>query len=199
MTIDQQIRNVQHSLGLTVDGIDGPNTWRAIHGKIVGMPSNQPIQTTHNIPIPTDDNKSICDVYGQPGDESKLVRFNFPYPMRLYGETPIKTHRCHELVKADLEAILETARDELGMDFIQKYHLDHYDGCYNYRRMRGGSSKSRHSWGIAIDIAAQYNGNSMRRPRAEMPNEFIEIFQRFGWKSGGAEWGRDFMHFQRTK
>lgn len=198
MTQDQQIRSVQRKLGLTVDGIDGANTWRAVHSAIVGMPSNQPTSTV-NTPIPEDSYKSICDVYGKPGDESNLVRFTFPYAMKLYGETPITTHRCHKHCKADLEAILETARDELGMDFIRKYHLDHYDGCYNYRKMRGGSSSSRHSWGIAIDIAAQYNGNRIRRPQAEMPDEFIEIFKRFGWKSGGAAWGRDFMHFQRTK
>jgi hypothetical protein len=199
MTQDQQIRNVQHTLGLVVDGIPGAKTWRAVHSRIVGMPSNQPTQTTHSVPVPADEFTSISDVYGQPGNESNLVQFNFPYEMKLYGDTPIKSHRCHKLCKSDLEAILETARDELGMDFIRKYHLDHYDGCYNYRRMRGGSSVSRHSWGIAIDIAAEYNGNHTRKPQAEMPGEFIEIFQRFGWKSGGAEWGRDYMHFQRTK
>ena len=199
MTQDQQIRNIQRKLGLVVDGVDGKNTWRAIHSSVVGIPSNQPVQTTHSTPPPEDNYNSLCDVYGQPGDESKLVRFTFPYSMKLYGDTQIKTHRCHELVKPDLEAILETARDELGMEFIRKHHLDHYDGCYNYRKMRGGSSMSRHSWGIAIDIAAQYNGNRVTKPRAEMPAEFIEIFQRFGWKSGGAAWGRDFMHFQRTK
>ncbi len=198
MTQDQQIRAVQHKLGLIADGIDGSKTWRAIHSTIVGMPSSQPTQT-HEGPIPEDNYNSLCRAYGKPGDESKLVRFNFPYAMKLYGETPITDHRCHVLCKPDLEAILETARDELGMDFIREHHLDYYDGCYNYRKMRGGSSTSRHSWGIAIDIAAEYNGNKTRRPRAEMPDEFIAIFQRFGWKSGGAAWGRDFMHFQRTK
>jgi hypothetical protein len=198
MTQDQQIRAVQRSLGLNDDGIDGVKTWRAIHSRIVGMPSTQPTQT-HKTEIPADEYRDICRIYGHPGDESKLVRFTFPYPMKLYGDTPITDHRCHRLCKPDLEAILETARDELGMDFIREHHLDHYDGVYNYRKMRGGSSMSRHSWGIAIDIAAEYNGNQVRRPQAEMPDEFIKIFQRFGWKSGGAEWGRDFMHFQRTK
>lgn len=198
MTQDQQIRSVQRKLGLIVDGIDGANTWRAIHSNIVGIPSNQPTQT-YKTPIPSDSYEALCKAYGKPGDETKLVRFNFPYAMKLYGESPITTHRCHKDCKADLEAILETARDELGMDFIREHHLDHYDGCYNYRSMRGGSSMSRHSWGIAIDIAAQYNGNKVRKPKAEMPPEFIKIFQRFGWKSGGAAWGRDFMHFQRTK
>ena len=84
MTQDQQIRQVQHKLGLVADGIDGPKTWRKIHGTIVGMPSNKPIATVSGV-IPTDDHKSICDIYGEPGDESKLVRFNFPYPMKLYG------------------------------------------------------------------------------------------------------------------
>lgn len=198
MTQDQQIRAVQRKLNLSDDGIDGRKTWAAIYTGIVGLPE-EPVEVIVGRHIPEDNYDSICSAYGKPGNESNLVRFTFPYEMKLYGETAIKTHRCHKDCKTDLEAILETARDELGMDYIKEYHLNHYDGCYNYRKMRGGSSSSRHSWGIAIDIAAQYNGNKVRKPQAEMPQEFINIFKQFGWKSGGDAWGRDYMHFQRTK
>lgn len=37
MTIDSQIRAVQAKLGVVVDGIAGPITWRAIYDRIVGV------------------------------------------------------------------------------------------------------------------------------------------------------------------
>ena len=66
--------------------------------------------------------------------------------------------------------------------------------------MRGGSRISTHAWGIAIDLAPNWNGNLMPWPTvATMPLEIMEIFAREGWLSAGAFWGRDAMHFQATR
>jgi hypothetical protein len=197
MTTRHKIKAVQRKLHLVADGIAGKLTWSAIYDDVVGV-SKSAVETPQASIIPNDTQEDIERVYGDAGDESNLVRFTFPYAMKLYGETPIKTHRCHKLVKDDLEAIFQDIYDTFGMDYIKKHHLDHYDGCFNYRKARGGSSTSRHSWGIAIDIAADLNGNRTRKPKADMPWEVIEIFERYGWKSGGRAWGRDFMHFART-
>jgi hypothetical protein len=162
---------------------------------------------------PEDSVEEITAFYGPPGvrdvREPDLVRFVFPYPMFLYDtDKVLTTHRCHRKIRASLEGVLETVRDQLGMEFIRENHLDHYFGCYNPRPMRAQSNSiSRHSWGIAIDIAATQN--TFRTPwqedkigdphYAEMPVEFIEIFERAGWKSGARAWGKDAMHFQATQ
>jgi peptidoglycan LD-endopeptidase CwlK len=40
MTIDELISSVQVKLGVSVDGKAGPETWAAIHTRIVGAPKN---------------------------------------------------------------------------------------------------------------------------------------------------------------
>ena len=191
------VRAVQGRLGLLDDGKDGPLTWGAIAERL-GADLPAPAGSD----LPADRESEIIKVYGRAGNEQSLTRFTFPYRMRLYNtQRVIKGHRCHRLCKPDLEAILETARDELGLEFLQAHDLDTYYGCYDDRSMRGRSrARSRHSWGIAIDLAAHVNGLNTRWPaRATMPVEMVEIFERFGWKSGGRAWGKDAMHFQRTK
>ena len=73
--------------------------------------------------------------------------------------------------------------------------------------MRRGTSLSRHSWGIAIDLNP--DENTMQTPwKAErigqpgwatMPQEAIAVFEKHGWKSGAHAWGKDAMHFQATR
>jgi hypothetical protein len=198
MTTRHKIMAIQRRYNLVDDGIAGKLTWSAIHNDVIGVPERLP-ETSQGVVIPNDTDDDIRRVYGSAGDESNLVRFTFPYPMKLYGETPIENHRCHKYVKDDLEAIFQEIYETFGMDYIRKHHLDHYDGCFNYRNTRGGSSFSHHAWGIAIDIAADINGNHTRKPEADMPWEVVEIFEKHGWKSGLRAWGRDGMHFARVK
>lgn len=99
---------------------------------------------------PSDNVAALVDFYGPYGikdqREPDLVWFTFPYPMRLYDTKQVLSrHRCHRKVKESLEAVLETARDELGLDFIKEHNLDTYYGVYNPRPMRGNSNSiSRH-------------------------------------------------------
>jgi hypothetical protein len=141
-------------------------------------------------PWPKSDEASLQRFYGDPGDESNLVKFTFPPGFLLYGETPISTHRCHKKVKESLETILSK---------IGQYVQD-YDGCFNFRKMRGGSLYSLHARGAAIDLCASTNGNKTHWPTAAtMPLEVMEEFSREGWLCAGAFWSRDAMHSQATQ
>ena len=166
-----------------------------------------------DISPPKSDYISVCKVFGQPGDESKLVRMIFPYRMTYAGQT-VKTTRIHKLIKSPLLAALNAIHDELGMDFIKEHGLDIYDGCFNDRSSRNSNARSKHAWGIAIDFNAKENRNrqpwvdgkqgqlipgSKLNRFATMPTEAIEIFERFGFKSGGKAWGRDSMHYEFTQ
>lgn len=71
--------------------------------------------------------------------------------------------------------------------------LKTWDGCFNVRRKRGLKSLSLHSWGIAIDINAAWNGLG-KEPT--MSKELIKCFIDAGFEWGG-NWNRkDGMHFQ---
>jgi hypothetical protein len=143
---------------------------------------------------PKSDQASVAAFYGKPGSEVNLMELDVKGLGIKYEGNVVKLIRCHDLVGASLLRVLkklkETSPEVLAL----------YDGCFNFRKMRGGNSWSMHAWGIAVDFDASNNGNSTSWPlRATMPLKVMEAFSREGWLSAGAFWGRDAMHFQATQ
>jgi len=68
-----------------------------------------------------------------------------------------------------------------------------WDGCFDIRRKRGRNSWSLHSWGIALDINAAWNGLG-KVP--QMPMQLVECFTDAGFWWGGTWKRKDGMHFQ---
>lgn len=68
-----------------------------------------------------------------------------------------------------------------------------WDGCFNIRNKRGLSSLSLHSWGIAFDINAAWNGLG-KEPT--MSKELISCFIEAGFDWGGYFARKDGMHGQ---
>ena len=95
----------------------------------------------------------------------------------------------------DLVAPLEQAFKNL-IDRKKVEELKTWGGCFNIRNKRGLSTLSLHSWGIAIDVNAAWNGLG-REP--QLSPEFVKCFTDAGFEWGGT-WGRkDGMHFQLAK
>jgi len=191
-----------------IDGLWGKMSNAALEAK---LKADQPKPASSDIRPPASDYKSVCQVFGKPGDESKLVVVESPYPIYYQGT---KTRlRCHKLIAKPLVAALKETLDTYGLEWIKKHKLDQYDGCYNFRKSRNSNATSKHCWGIAIDLNADENRNKQpwvngkqgqkipgtSRRYASMPKEFIDIMKKHGFKSGGEAWGRDAMHFQFTK
>ena len=184
-----------------IDGIWGRKSESAFQA-LTPKPSSSTVKP------PASDFYSVSRVFGKPGDESNLVRFTFPYPMKLAWDTTktVKTSRCHKLIKKPLVAALQKLLDTYGIKWIRKHGLDLFGGIYNDRKVRGGNATSKHAWGIAIDLNPEDNG--LRTPwksgkqgyegYATMPHAAIQIFEKHGFKSGAKAWGRDAMHFQFT-
>jgi len=143
--------------------------------------------------------KSIVSKYGEIGDTSQLTTLTFPYPM-YYGGKLVKTTTVHKLAKNDLEAILKEILTTFGLKRIKELKLDQFDGLYNVRNKRGGSTPSIHSWAIAIDINAADNSLGARTGTALFSKpeykKFVDIWYKHNWKSFGRELGYDWMHFQ---
>lgn len=72
-------------------------------------------------------------------------------------------------------------------------HIFTWDGCFNIRKVRGGSSWSLHSWGIAVDINAAWNRLGQE---PQMPPELVKCFTDAGFEWGGTWTRKDGMHFQ---
>ena len=71
-----------------------------------------------------------------------------------------------------------------------------WDGCFNIRKKRGATSMSLHSWGLAIDFNAAWNGFG-KTPT--MSPELVKCFTDAGLDWGGT-WSRpDGMHMQIAK
>lgn len=148
---------------------------------------------------PEPDQASLRRFYGPPGDESRLVMLEFPYPMYYGGERVTRT-RVHERCASSLLRVLKDILVRWGQRQDIMEEAQDYGGVYNFRLKRGGSSYSLHAYGAAIDLDADDNTFRDSWPmQSDMPLEIMECFAREGWVSAGAFWGFDSMHFQATR
>jgi hypothetical protein len=71
--------------------------------------------------------------------------------------------------------------------------LKTWDGCFNVRKKRGLKSMSLHSWGVAIDVNASWNGLNQT---PQLSAGFVKCFTDAGFYWGGNFKRRDGMHFE---
>lgn len=107
-----------------------------------------------------------------------------------HGAIPKKVY-CNKDLKPLLERAFKNVNDR-GLAAQVKT----WDGCFNIRKKRGATSMSLHSWGLAIDFNAAWNG--FGKPPTMSP-ELVKCFTDAGFDWGGT-WSRpDGMHFQIAK
>lgn len=148
--------------------------------------------------------QQLLSKYGNPNETGVgyLVTIPLPYPMKLaWDKTKIVTRlRCHKLVAKQLTAVFNEILAFYGHENIKKLGIDLYGGCFNYRKMRGGTEWSRHSWGVAIDLDPDRNplkATSKTAQFAKMDYKpMIDIFYKNGFVSLGREKNYDWMHFE---
>lgn len=111
-------------------------------------------------------------------------------PVRIQEAFPVlpKKIYCNKLLVGPLEQALG-----LLIERDLACHVLTWDGCFNIRKKRGGNSWSLHSWGIAIDINAAWNGFG---EDPMMPLEVVACFEEAGFEWGGYWEKKDGMHFQ---
>lgn len=188
MTKDE-IQKIQKKIGATPDGDWGPKSRLACTSYLKSlMPSPNP--------WPKSDTASLRAFYGEPGDERNLVMIDLPFPM-FYGCQRVTRTRVHRKCAASLFRVLTAIRSRIEAFPDIRDEAEDYGGIYNNRNKRGGTSKSLHAWGAAIDLDADDNSFRDSWPmKSDMPLEIMEEFAREGWKSAGAFWGFDAMHFE---
>ncbi len=183
-----KIKVIQSKIGTVPDGAWGPKSDAACKAYL------RSLMPSYNF-WPQPDEVSMVRFYGKAGDESNLVNLPVGDLGIQYEGAPVKTIRCHVKVAGSLSrALSEIASGPTA------WILKEYAGCFNHRAMRGGSRPSKHSWGVAIDLAPDSNALKTPWPTvANMPLEAMEAFAREGWIGLGWSENRDAMHFQATR
>lgn len=130
--------------------------------------------------------KDCLKKYGPPEREAAMVLWDVPDELEL-GVIPKRIYCNRDMVKP-----LEKAFNNIiSGGFLNE--LRTWDGCFNIRTKRGGSTQSLHSWGIAVDINASWNKFG-KKPT--MHTGIVKAFESAGFDWGG-HWDRpDGMHFQ---
>ena len=146
----------------------------------------------------------IIKKYGKPNETGAgyLTTIQLPYPMRLAWDLDTKVTRmsCHKLAAEKFLDVFNDLLAEYGMAEIERLGIDLFGGCFNYRKMRGGSSWSKHAWGIAVDLDPARNklketAKTARFARPEY-QKMMDVFYKNGFINLGIEENRDFMHFE---
>jgi len=152
---------------------------------------------------PDQDEAHLTAFYGAVGEnQTSLV---LPYPHRLAWDLKqtVYSFSCHIKVHDSAKRVLTKVFDHYGMERIRELRLDRWGGCFNVRKMRGGSKWSMHSWGIAIDYDPDRNQLKWGRDRAAFAGPEYNVWWRFweeeGWVSLGRARNYDWMHVQAAK
>lgn len=124
--------------------------------------------------------------YGEPSLEKNMTVWDVPSELEI-GVIPKKIYCNKDLVKPLEQAF----KNLIERDFVKE--LKTWDGCFNIRKKRGLASMSLHSWGIAIDVNAAWNGLG-KTP--VLSAGFVKCFTDAGFDWGGSWTRKDGMHFQ---
>ena len=146
---------------------------------------------------------NVANYYGNVG--TRQVKCQVPFKMVLAWDpkTTLTSYSCHELVKQPMERIWNRTLEHYGYDKIVQLRLHYFGGCLNVRKMRGGSSWSTHSWGIAVDIDPERNTLTMNAKQATLSKSAYDKFWQFVYDEGAISLGKerdyDWMHWQFSK
>ena len=209
------VLSLQKYVGVDEDGIYGVNTATAILNKLQAKANpliqkyiEKPVQITKmeykTSLIPQSAVRKGNSKFGKAGNENVLVSVPVPenYPLKYDGKQ-VKAIRIHNQVADRMEAIFKDDINHYGEDIEEVAPgICVYDGSYNFRATRGGSSQSIHSWGLAIDWDAGNNQLSWGKDRARLAEPIYEPFWKIAEAHGMASLGkrdnRDWMHGQFT-
>jgi hypothetical protein len=127
--------------------------------------------------------------YGPPELEKSMVLWDVPAELEI-GVIPKRIY-CNKDMVAPLTAAFQNL---IKTGFVKE--LKTWDGCFNIRKKKLGSTPSLHSWGAAIDLNAAWNGFGAK---PTLSAGFVKCFTDAGFTWGGTWSKPDGMHFQLSK
>ena len=133
--------------------------------------------------------KDCLAKYGVPEKYTNMVLWDVPSELEI-GAIPKRLYCNKDLIAPLTQAF----RNLIERGYVSE--LKTFDGCFNIRKQRGATSKSIHSWGLAIDVNAAWN------QLGKVPTlsaGFVKCFTDAGFDWGGVWKRKDGMHFQLSK
>jgi len=155
--------------------------------------------------------KDCPTFYGNPGDlptqwasweSANLISVACPWPLNM--DNILVTHiRIHKLCADSLTRVLGTIWNATGQSLsaIQTLRYNLFSGSYNQRPIRGGSMRSMHGFGAAIDWDDQDNQQHSMTHLFQDSSLIIVKFREEDWVWGG-DWSPqsiDAMHIQAAR
>ena len=184
-------------------GIEGPDknwTPKYLDEKIASS-STSNTKTPVKIVWPLQ--RDCMSFFGDVGTKQVSCQVPFPLVLPWDKKTKLTRYQCHTLVKEPMERIWQRTLDFYGIQKIQELGINLFAGCLNVRPIRGGSTWSMHSWGIAVDIDPDRNAlhttwkdSQMSKPEYK---KFVEFWYDEGFINLGKEANFDSMHFQAAR
>lgn len=144
--------------------------------------------------------RDVAKVYGEIGQHhTKVV---VPYDLKIDWNRSqiVRAVTCHEKVADAFVRVMNKVASAYSPEDIAKHGFNIYGGCYNPRKMRGGSAWSMHAWAIAFDFDPSRNTLKMGPDKAYFAKpecrEWNDIWESEGFTGLGRAAGYDFMHYQ---
>jgi hypothetical protein len=199
------VKAFQVANGLAADGRVGPITSAAlfpddaVETEDEVAPVAQPNAALATWPKQVD----CMGFYGAVGLFQKKLAL--PFEMRLAWDkrVAIKAISVHQKAHDSAGRVFARIADNYSVQRRKDLGLDLFGGSLNVRKMRGGSSYSMHSWGIAIDFDPERNQLKWGRDRARLAKddaaEFWKFWEEEGWVSLGRARNFDWMHVQAAR
>jgi len=127
--------------------------------------------------------------YGDPTLEKSLILWDVPSNLEI-GVIPKRLY-CNKDI---IDPLSQAFKNLIDRGFVNE--LKTFDGCFNIRKKRGLNSMSLHSWGLAIDVNAAWNGLGVT---PVLSAGFVKCFTDASFDWGGTWTRKDGMHFQLAK
>jgi len=149
---------------------------------------------------PAQNEAKLNAFYGAVGKNQTVITVPYTHVLAWEPQTKLTRISCNEKVAKSVQQVIEAVLAHYGKDGIHDLGLDLFGGCLNVRKMRGGTSWSMHSWGIALDYDPDNNQLKWGRDRATFAKPAYEkwwsIWEGAGWCSLGRRKNYDWMHVQ---
>lgn len=141
--------------------------------------------------------------FGAVGQNQTSIEIPFDMWLAWDKGTRIKKITVHKRVAESAERAFQKIAGTYSSAERKNIGIDLFGGSLNVRKMRGGSSYSMHSWGIAIDFDPERNQLKWGRDKARLAKpdavSFWVAWESEGWLSLGRAKNYDWMHIQAAR
>lgn len=193
-----------------LDGISGQNTrnafslWKKENYDYVknNLGAIEP-EILSSEEFPCSGTSNLFRHYGPVGKNQTRIKLPFTMYLAWNLSQSVNSILLHEKVAESASRVFHRIADAYSPEDIEKHGFNKFGGSLNVRKMRGGSSWSTHSWGIAIDFDPTRNRLRWKKNRAYLARPECDLFRKLwreeGWTSLGEWKDYDWMHIQATK